>query len=74
MGLLKVRKGSLVRHSPDGPVMTVDSLAGERARCTWFEDDVHHHGSFQLAALTPVDDQKRTWATAPDPHGGGATH
>jgi uncharacterized protein YodC (DUF2158 family) len=63
----KVKKGSLVRGTGGGPVMTVDAIVGDRARCTWYEDDVQHHGSFDLGALSSAEHGRRTWADDPEP-------
>ena len=46
-----IKAGDVVILKSGGPSMTVESVAGPAALCSWFNDKNQERKSFQLAAL-----------------------
>lgn len=51
----------LVQLREGGPVMMLQSMAGDVAQCSWFDGERHRHGSFLRDELVPVGHERRTW-------------
>lgn len=44
--------GDVVRLKSGSPSMTVETVAGKQAMCSWFVDQIPHHETFNDDALT----------------------
>lgn len=48
----KLTPGDVVRLKSGSPSMTVETVAGKQAMCSWFVDQIPHHETFNDDALT----------------------
>lgn len=48
----KFNPGDVVRLKSGSPSMTVETVAGKQAMCSWFVDQIAHHETFNDDALT----------------------
>ncbi|AFC22654.1 hypothetical protein [Aeromonas phage 51] len=48
----KLTPGDVVRLKSGSPSMTVETVAGKQAMCSWFVDQIPHHETFSEDALT----------------------
>ena len=47
-----------------GPLMTVQARSQNLAYCSWFEEDVARHGTYEIASLVRADVQQPLTAPA----------
>ena len=48
----KLTPGDVVRLKSGSPSMTVETVAGKQAMCSWFVDQIPRHETFNADALT----------------------
>ncbi len=46
--------GDVVELKSGGPDMTITSIEGDKANCTWFVEGKPHYGQFPIIALQKV--------------------